>query len=297
MVLDEKELIDMMDLTLITWAQQFATPALTAFFTAITSLGSLEFYMFAIPIIYWMLDKHFGFRFAMFFIFSAYVNSGAKYIFTTERPPRELRLVEQEGYAFPSGHAQGSTAFWGFLALKIKKPLAWAVAILMILLVSLSRIYLGVHWPVDILGGLSIGIVLLAAYTLVARVNLEAIPLGRWIVGSALGAVLLYLLQPVGDGPMTVGFLLGASIGYQLELRYVDFTEHATLGQNIVKLVLGLLVLFLLRIVLKPLVGWMPGELSYVVRYGAIGLWATFGAPLAFTKLGLHKKPPAARTV
>lgn len=167
----------------------------------------------------------------------------------------------------------------------------------MILLVSLSRIYLGVHWPVDILGGLSIGIVLLAAYTLVARVNLEAIPLGRWIVGSALGAVLLYLLQPVGDGPMTVGFLLGASIGYQLELRYVDFTEHATLGQNIVKLVLGLLVLFLLRIVLKPLVGWMPGELSYVVRYGAIGLWATFGAPLAFTKLGLHKKPPAARTV
>ena len=59
----------MADLSLILWAQEFASPSLTAFFAAVTSLGSLEFYMFAIPIVYWMIDKHFGFRFAAFFIF------------------------------------------------------------------------------------------------------------------------------------------------------------------------------------------------------------------------------------
>ncbi len=280
----------MSDLTLILWAQEFASPALTAFFSAITSLGSLEFYMFAIPVIYWMIDKHFGFRFAVFFIFSAYLNSGAKHIFMTERPPREIRLVEQEGYAFPSGHAQGSTTFWGFLALKLRTPLATAGAVLLILLVSLSRIYLGVHWPIDILGGLAIGLILLLAYSPLANIDLTKIPLKPWMLGSILVASLLYLLHPSGDGPMTVGFLLGALIGYRLELLYVGFQEEATAVQNVIKIVLGLAILFVLRIVLKPLVSWLPDGIDYTVRYGFIGLWASFGAPWTFTKLHLFKR-------
>lgn len=285
------------DLTLILWAQEFVSPALTAFFAAITSLGSLEFYMLTIPVIYWMVDKHFGFRFSIFFIFSAYINSGAKHIFVTERPPRELRLVSQEGYAFPSGHAQGSTTFWGFLALKLKTPLAWAGAVAMILLVSFSRIYLGVHWPIDILGGLTIGVLLLLAYSPMAKVDLERISLRTWMLGSVLSATILYLLHPTGDGPMTVGFLLGALLGYRLELRYVKFQEDATLVQNVVKLILGLAALFALRIVLKPLVSWLPGGIDYVVRYGFLGLWASLGAPFAFTRLGLFKRTDVVETL
>jgi len=284
------------DLTLTLWAQQFASPALTAFFTAITSLGSLEFYMFTIPVIYWMIDKHFGFRFSVFFIFSAYVNSGVKHLFMTERPPQELRLVHQEGYAFPSGHAQGSTAFWGFLARKLHTPLAWAGAVTMILLVSFARIYLGVHWPIDILGGLTIGVLLLLAYSPIAKADLERIPMRAWILSSVVGAAALYLLHPTGDGPMTVGFLLGALLGYRLELLYVRFQEEATLVQNVVKLVLGLGVLFALRVVLKPLVSWLPGGIDYVVRYGFLGLWASLGAPFAFSKLGLFKRKYVAKT-
>jgi len=284
------------DLTLILWAQEFASPALTAFFAAITSLGSLEFYMFAIPVIYWMIDKHFGFRFSIFFIFSSYVNSGAKHIFMTERPPRELRLVEQEGYAFPSGHAQGSTAFWGFLALKLKRPLAWIGALVMILLVSISRIYLGVHWPIDIVGGLTIGAVLLLIYSPLANVDLAKISMKNWVLGSLIAAAALYLLHPSGDGPMTVGFLLGALLGYRLELAYVRFSEDATLVQNVIKLILGLAALFALRIVLKPLVSWLPAGLDYVVRYGCIGLWASCGAPYVFTKLGLYKRTATTKT-
>ena len=283
----------MSDLTAILWAQEFTTPALTAFFTAITSIGSLEFYMFAIPVIYWLVDKHFGFRFSVFFIFSAYINSGVKHIFMTERPPSELRLVTQEGYSFPSGHAQGSTAFWGFLALKLKTPLAYAGALVMILLVSLSRIYLGVHWPIDILGGITIGICLLLAYYPLSKVDLVKIPLRTWSAGAGLVAIVLYLLHPTGDGPMTVGFLLGALIGYRLELIHVNFREDATLVQNIIKLVLGLAVLFLLRIVLKPVVSWLPNGVDTVIRYGLLGLWASLGAPFVFTKLGLSRNQAA----
>ena len=172
----------------------------------------------ALPIVYWLIDKHFGFRFSVFFVFSAYLNSGVKHIFQTERPPRELRLVTQEGYSFPSGHAQGSTAFWGFLALKLKTPLAAAGAALMIALISFSRIYLGVHWPMDVLGGLTIGLVLLFAYSRIAHIDFLKTSLRTWILGSIAAAVILYILHPTGDGPMTVGFLLGALIGYRLEL-------------------------------------------------------------------------------
>lgn len=287
----------MSDTSLILWAQQYATPALTGFFTAVTSLGSLEFYMLAIPVIYWLINKHFGLRFAVFFTFSAYVNSGTKHIFTTERPPRDLRLVTQEGYSFPSGHAQGSTAFWGFLALQLKTRWAWWVSGLMIALVSFSRIYLGVHWPIDILGGLTIGIILLLIYSRYVPKNLEDIPLQKWILGSLASGVILYLLHPTGDGPLTVGFLLGALIGYRLELLYVNFQEQASLVQNILKMILGLTVLFLLRIVLKPIVAWIPGGLSTVVRYGFLGLWASLGAPFIFTKLGLFEKPTVTETL
>lgn len=287
----------MSDLTMILWVRQFATPVLTNFFTLITSLGSLEFYMLAIPVIYWFIDKHFGFRFTCFFIFSAYVNSGTKFVFATERPPRELRLVTQEGYSFPSGHAQGSTAFWGFLALGLKQRWATWLAATMIALISFSRIYLGVHWPIDIIGGLTIGLVLLYLYSLFAPGNLDDIPLKTWTLGAVAVAVVLYMIHPVGDGPMSVGFLLGALIGYRLELTYVDFQEKASLIQNLLKLILGLVVLFLLRIVLKPIVSWMPGSLAVVARYSLLGLWATVGAPFCFKTFGLFTKSTHTHTI
>lgn len=280
----------MADLSVINWAQNLSNPALTTFFKAITFTGSLEFYMLAIPIFYWLVDKHFGFRFSIFFIFSAYLNSGAKYLAKTERPPRELRLVIQEGFSFPSGHAQGSTAFWGFLALRLKTRWGYALAALMVALVSLSRIYLGVHWPIDLLGGITIGLLLLYLYQRFGSFELEKASLISWIVGSVLIALALFWLQPVGDGPMTVGFMFGALIGYRLELLYVKFEEKGNLAQLTSRLALGLIVLFLLRIVLKPVVSWIPGELSTVVRYGFLGLWASLGAPFVFVKLRLAKQ-------
>ncbi|MDD3781883.1 MAG: phosphatase PAP2 family protein [Limnochordia bacterium] len=282
----------MSGLDVILWLQEYTNPALTAFFRAVTNLGSVEFYMLAIPLIYWLVDKHFGFRFAVFFVFSAYVNSGLKYIARTERPPRELRLAVQEGYAFPSGHAQGSTVFWGLLALRLRKRWAYWGAALLISLVSLSRLYLGVHWPIDIAGGLAAGLILLLIYSRLINIDLTKIELPTWLLGSVLVAALLYILHPAGDGPMTVGFLLGAFLGYRLELSYVGFKEEAAAHHQVLKAAVGLVVLFLLRTALKPVLSWLPGGLATTTRYTLLGLWATLGAPYIFAKLGWHKKDP-----
>ena len=88
-----------------------------------------------------------------------------------ERPRPELAAEQLaalgvDSYAFPSGHAQSSTIFYGFLAYFIwqhaRRPwLRWlgvAGMLTMIVLVGISRVYLGVHWPSDVVGAYSIGI-------------------------------------------------------------------------------------------------------------------------------------------
>lgn len=96
------------------------------------------------------------------------LNLGLKNIFTRERPTI-LRLIEETGFSYPSGHAMGSMAFYGSIIvivknLKIDKKYKYIINSILgfiILMVGISRIYLGVHYPSDILGGWLISFILL----------------------------------------------------------------------------------------------------------------------------------------
>lgn len=99
------------------------------------------------------------------------LNRILKLIVARERPS-VLRLVSEEGYSFPSGHSMVSMGFYGFLiylsyknikSKKIKIPLIIFLSML-ILLIGISRIYLGVHYATDVIGGFIIGIVYLFIY-------------------------------------------------------------------------------------------------------------------------------------
>ncbi|MFC7322918.1 phosphatase PAP2 family protein [Halobacillus campisalis] len=92
------------------------------------------------------------------------LTSGLKSLFGRDRPEL-LEQYDGTGYSFPSGHTTGSTVFYGFMIYLIvvsplSKPVKWLVNILlflMILAVSLSRVFLNVHYLTDILGGLALG--------------------------------------------------------------------------------------------------------------------------------------------
>ena len=93
------------------------------------------------------------------------------------RPPAALTLEHFSGYAFPSGHATDAAAVYGMLAALLaattlrwsRKVTVWAVAAGLVLLVGLSRIYLGGHWLTDVLGGFTLGAAWLFALLTIVR--------------------------------------------------------------------------------------------------------------------------------
>ncbi|MGE5577651.1 MAG: phosphatase PAP2 family protein [Syntrophothermus sp.] len=269
--------------------QSVANPVLDAFFVAMSAMGSEEFFVAVIGFLYWNIDKRLGYRLGAVLLSSQALNSYLKDLFHTPRPsPQAVRVLMPEwaaGYAFPSGHAQGATTFWGFLALQIRRAWFFAAAALMIFLVSLSRLYLGVHFPVDLFGGFLLGItVLIVAHKVLTLSDkglaFDGLP---FRLALALGLPLLFLLfSRTEEVAKLIGLLMGISAGYALEGEYIQFQERQSVGMQLLKTFVGLSGMFVLRLALKDLLP--PGPFFALVRYLVLGLWATAGAPWLFVK-------------
>jgi len=287
------------DTSFITWIQQFSSPLLDIFFKAVTFMGNAEYYILIIPLLFWLYDKKFALRFGVFFICNAWLNSFIKDIFQVTRPPIELHKIQQGGYSFPSGHAQGSTGFWGYLAVQVKRPWAYIVAAILCSLVAFSRVYLGVHFPLDILAGILIAIVWIVIYDFITRKVKLKLNLWQWFLASLALCALLLLLHPGGDSPLLAGFLLSSLWGYRLETDLVNFNVKGYWWQNVIKALLGTAVLFGLHSGLKPILLTLfnnpAGDTAFYYaatfcRYFIMGLWVSLLAPLSFKALGLYKK-------
>ncbi len=112
------------------------------------------------------------------------LNLGLKMMFARTRPDLASAVISAHSYAFPSGHAMESFVVYGAVAfLALRQPWPWmlnsailALAVTMVILIGLSRVYLGVHWVSDIAGGWSAGLVWLVAATLAFHMLLRAKP-------------------------------------------------------------------------------------------------------------------------
>jgi hypothetical protein len=134
-----------------------------------TFTGTAEFFLLVMPAIYWCWDSRLGLRVGIAILISIAVNLILKSIFHDPRPywadPRVRLLTEPEtSFGVPSGHAQTSVVIWGLLAAYFKKPWAWLVAVIIVFFTGVSRVYLGVHFPTDVLAGWILGVVILALF-------------------------------------------------------------------------------------------------------------------------------------
>jgi len=146
----------------------WATPALTQLMMAATFMGRIGFMaILALPFI-WYLAKSHRLRDALFLIAvpltADILLQILKFSFHRHRPEPFFGLPTPESSSFPSGHALMSTVFYLTLAILVTRNLAARIAAaLPALLIGLSRVYLGVHYPTDVLAGFAAGTFWLSA--------------------------------------------------------------------------------------------------------------------------------------
>lgn len=147
----------------------YSTPAMDSFMLFMTELGS-SFMLGLLLIIsmIWLFAKRKNLYGMLFYLITVagggLLNLFLKTFFGRERP-NVNRIIEADGFSFPSGHSMGSMTYYGFLGYLIirskRKPLSkagWGILFcLVILLIGISRIYLGVHYPSDVLAGFMAG--------------------------------------------------------------------------------------------------------------------------------------------
>jgi membrane-associated phospholipid phosphatase len=125
-----------------------------------TFLGTENFFLLFLPAVYWCIDSALGLRLAVVVLSANSLSATLKLAFHLPRPywidSRVKALSTELTYGLPSGHALDAAAIWGFSAAQLKRRWAWPAALGVIFLISLSRLYLGVHFATDVLGGLAV---------------------------------------------------------------------------------------------------------------------------------------------
>lgn len=270
------------------WFQQFSSPVLDQFFLLVTALGNELAYTLLLPALYWLTDRRKVHQVALVFLVSMALNGILKEWLALPRPsPADgvLPIARETSPGFPSGHAQGSSTLWTALALAYGTPFLAGLAVVLIVLICLSRLYLGVHYLADVLGGLALGLGLVILFFTGYRRGWG----GRWPAGLKvllliLAVPLLLFLHPSSGAVRILGFLAGLVIGDWVAFSHLPYRPEASPGAQVVKLVLGYGGFFAVAFLVER---YVPAGLPSLVGYGLAALWVTVGAPWFFLALGL----------
>lgn len=282
-----------------------ANPILDFLANIASAVGEQTFVIAVILYIFYNYDKKKGFGLFTSVLFAVLGMGILKAVVRAPRPFQVLesidgkRLETATGYSFPSGHTTTGAAFYTALALTFKKRPISILCAVMMALVGLSRLYLGVHWPIDVFAGLLLGVAI--SFTVSRYLNAlyddknKRIRLSLWIgsLSFAAGAITAILLNTgtideVAFTDLMKVFALGGGgyLGFALENKKVNFTVEEKRSKQIVRYVIGLvgILLFMGAKVIIPESLYAVGSF---VRYTLVGLWATGLYPLIGKNLRL----------
>ena len=280
----------------VLWFQQFS-PALDLPFNALTFMGDEVFYLLLMPLVYWSIDRRTGAGLIILLLFSVYLNAAAKVIADQPRPfnydPRVKPLGHSGGGGLPSGHTQNAVVIWGYLAGRYHKAIGWLIAGFLVIGISLSRIYLGLHFPTDLFGGCLLGALILMLFVW------SAPGLEKWLIRKGFAwqlslslalPILMIFLNPEGNRYVLamIAAIMGVCLGFVLERRFVRFSANGLLWKRVVRYLLGVSILFGLWAGLRiAFATTEPASLFRFIRYALMGLWGSLGAPWLFVRLNL----------
>ncbi len=277
----------------------------------ISFLGESVWTMILIFFVYLCIEKRKGFGLGATAMTAHYINGILKIIFRVPRPwvkyPGEIIPLRQStatGYSFPSGHSSIAGSLYYSLYRLFKKRAVRTFSVILLVLIPLSRIYLGVHWPLDVVFGLAVGV---AAASFVEKfVSIYDNP--EKLKKICMTAVPVLLVAGFTDAALVDRGLLdrilwkdiaassaawaGVFLSSMLEKKYVDFKIPEKLGKRVLLFALDVLLGCALTILWTDRIETM----HYVIQtasYLALILWVVFICPLIYTKLGLYEKEGA----
>lgn len=289
-----------MDIDILLVLQKFRNGAgacLVNFMSKMTFLGELSTVLVIIALIYWCVNKRFGSYLLMGWNGGRVVNGLLKVTACVYRPwIRDARIVPDSkaletatGYSFPSGHSTNGGTLYGGGAIRRELPRALRITLgITAVLVALSRIFLGVHTPQDILVGLVCG---LAVMWLTGRLmawierhpgrDILVMCIGIGIAAAvaafasvksyptdydAAGKLLVDGKKMANDTFKGVGWCIGFLAGWVLERRYVGFSTDVPMMTRITRLATGLLSYYTVSLILDALLKkWLPGAGSVIL--------------------------------
>lgn len=274
------------EIQVLQFLQEIRNPFLTAIMEAITFMAESLFLIMIISLLYWCVDKKKSIRIGWIVLFSGVANGIVKNIVKMPRPFQKgvvspIRVETATSYSFPSGHTQIATSFWGSAMMILKNRSVIILGSILIVLTALTRLYLGVHWPMDVLGGITLGII--CVWIGDKLLDIEKGFTKSHIIGVGIVAILAIILPVDGDLVKSIGALLGVVVGSYLEKKHINFKEKQVLKIQIQKIAIGILGTILLYIGLKIILPSM--NIFYMIRYAVVVLWIVAGAPLMFKKM------------
>jgi len=277
-------------IAVIHWLQQLRSPLLDGFFIMLTHTGKGYVYLFVVSLVFWVFDKRWGFRILVVFFLSYWVNSLAKDIFMQPRPfaiEPGINIIRSGGSGMPSSHAQGALVLWSMLSMYARRWWFYCIAVFMIMGVALSRVYLGVHFPADILGGWLLGGAALGLYLMWTKFYRATGHSDILVMRAALVLVLAaaFLLASNYWRTYPLGLIAGALAGCMLpqgKPERVSTTAQAEWWKPVLRMLTGFPVLLLLvwgTRTLSSLAGQGTMELAVVFAgFTLCGLWISAGA-------------------
>ncbi|MFX1411648.1 MAG: phosphatase PAP2 family protein [Promethearchaeota archaeon] len=273
-------------------------PGAKYFFRYITELGGTLIYLGAFFIIFWGINKNIAKIIGLVYVTSNFVNYYGKAIIGNERPPESNWLLISPSYfSTPSGHAMSSTVFWGITSMKFKKVAMWVIYIILIILIGLSRVYLGVHWIGDIFTGWLFGVIILFSVwifqepisSFVSKYNIFYVYLGLAIFGFVVLILteIFYGAKHNFGGPG--GQMIGLGLGFALEHKYINFEIKPTSGKKwkiILRIIIGILILIIVflgfDLVFDTDIVWLKAIRYVIALLTGIVIW-----PFIFEKIDL----------
>lgn len=301
---------------LLYFFEKIRVPVLNEFMLLITKFGEETAFLVLALVVFWCIDKRKGYFILSVGFIGTITSQFMKLMCRVPRPwvqDKNFTILEEareaaSGYSFPSGHSQSAVGTFGSVASLAKSKWIKWTAVAIAVLVPVSRMYVGVHTPWDVLVGSAISLVLIFALRpVVFSENKKAMPVLLCVMMALAIAYTCFIefyafpadidAENLASGTKNAYTLLGALVGflivYIVDEKWLNFSTKAVWWAQILKVVIGLLLVLAVKSGLKEPLNLAFGEMiGRSVRYCLIVVVAGVLWPLSFkwfAKMGMKE--------